>query len=153
MELYVHAIYDYHPMDTEYLSFNKGDIIRLLEKPDLEDGWLFGLVHEKKGKFPADYVEDYQPVCSYSLLLFVFSCCLSFSSFLFTFLVFLFVLLFCFCFSSQYRELQTCRETKLKNSSTRSIIVHDVSILYSLSHIINTSHTALVLALEFSAVF
>ena len=52
-------------MESEFLSFSRGDIIRILEKTDLEDGWLFGFVHDKKGKFPASYVEDYQPVSNF----------------------------------------------------------------------------------------
>ena len=58
----MHALCDFKPTENGFLSFNRGDIIRILDRTDLEDGWLFGIVQDKKGKFPANCVEDYDPV-------------------------------------------------------------------------------------------
>jgi len=61
-EFYVHSICDFNTNEEEgFLSFRRGDIIRILEKHDLEEGWLYGFVHDKRGKFPANYVEEYHP--------------------------------------------------------------------------------------------
>ena len=63
IEIYVHSLCDFNPVEEDgFLTFQRGDIIRILEKPDLEEGWLFGFVHDKRGKFPANYVEEYNPV-------------------------------------------------------------------------------------------
>ena len=61
-ERYVRALFDHQPVGTAYLCFRKDDIIRVFDKPDLEQGWLYGLVHEERGKFPEEYVEEYEPV-------------------------------------------------------------------------------------------
>ena len=61
--MYVHSLCDFNTNEEEgFLSFRRGDIIRILERHDLEEGWLYGFVHDKRGRFPANYVEEYHPV-------------------------------------------------------------------------------------------
>lgn len=54
----VHIYYnrfDYEGEEADDLSFEAGDIIRLLER--IGDEWLKGELNEKTGIFPASYVE------------------------------------------------------------------------------------------------
>ena len=59
----MHSLCDFNPTEEDgYLSFQKGDVIRILESSDLEDGWLYGFFNDKRGRFPANFVEEYHPV-------------------------------------------------------------------------------------------
>uniref|UniRef100_A0A8D0L6C5 Nitric oxide synthase trafficking n=1 Tax=Sphenodon punctatus TaxID=8508 RepID=A0A8D0L6C5_SPHPU len=52
----VNALYDYHAKRDDELSLEKGDVIIIHQKHD--DGWWYGTLQERKGHFPASYVED-----------------------------------------------------------------------------------------------
>jgi len=58
------AIADYEIDDKNLLSFQRGDIITIIEKDDQTgSGWYSGMVQkDKKGKFPADLVEIIIPI-------------------------------------------------------------------------------------------
>ncbi|XP_032227086.2 unconventional myosin-XV isoform X2 [Nematostella vectensis] len=53
---YVRAMYDYVTQEPNLLSFKKGDVIQIIDKPDIEEGWLFGVFASNNGYFPAEYV-------------------------------------------------------------------------------------------------
>jgi hypothetical protein len=45
------------------LNFKKGDVIQITDKPDLEEGWFFGIFAGRSGYFPAEYVTHIKEVC------------------------------------------------------------------------------------------
>uniref|UniRef100_A0A8D0GYU0 Nitric oxide synthase trafficking n=1 Tax=Sphenodon punctatus TaxID=8508 RepID=A0A8D0GYU0_SPHPU len=55
----VNALYDYHAKRDDELSLEKGDVIIIHQKHD--DGWWYGTLQERKGHFPASYVEEFSP--------------------------------------------------------------------------------------------
>ena len=59
---YVRAIYDYITQEPSFLSFKKGDIIKVIDKPIKEEGWLFGVCAEHTGYFPSEYVTHIKEV-------------------------------------------------------------------------------------------
>ncbi|XP_043910270.1 adapter molecule crk [Protopterus annectens] len=57
---YVKALFDFNGNDDEDLPFKKGDILKILEKP--EDQWWNAQDSEgKRGMIPVPYVEKYRP--------------------------------------------------------------------------------------------
>ena len=50
------ALYDYKPQSDDDLELKENDIVTLLEKADNEE-WYHGQVGERKGWFPAKYVQ------------------------------------------------------------------------------------------------
>ncbi|XP_004577378.2 nostrin [Ochotona princeps] len=50
------ALYSFQARQEDELSLEKGDIVIIHEKKD--EGWWFGSLNEKKGHFPAAYVEE-----------------------------------------------------------------------------------------------
>ncbi|XP_041434043.1 unconventional myosin-XV-like [Xenopus laevis] len=58
---YVVAVQNYVTEDKSFLSFHKGDIIRLQALDGLEKGWKFGAIHSRAGLLPAECV---QPVAA-----------------------------------------------------------------------------------------
>ena len=53
---YVRAMYDYITQESTLLNFKKGDVVKVIDKPDLEIGWLFGVCAGRTGYFPTEYV-------------------------------------------------------------------------------------------------
>ena len=53
---YVKAKYDYITNESTLLSFKQGDVIKLVAKGNLSDGWLYGELRSSEGYFPAEYV-------------------------------------------------------------------------------------------------
>lgn len=51
--MYVRALYSFRSDDPTSLSFNQGDMIRVLTQ--LESGWWDGIVHGQRGWFPSNY--------------------------------------------------------------------------------------------------
>ncbi|KAF7248230.1 Nostrin, partial [Varanus komodoensis] len=59
------ALYDYHTEREDELHLRKGDVIVIHRKE--EDGWWYGSINEKRGIFPATYVEEFIPPTAKSL--------------------------------------------------------------------------------------
>lgn len=57
---YVRALFDFAGNDDEDLPFRKGDILRVLEKPE-EQWWNAANQEGRKGMIPVPYVEKYRP--------------------------------------------------------------------------------------------
>ncbi|KAF7244230.1 Adapter molecule crk [Varanus komodoensis] len=57
---YVRALFDFTGNDDEDLPFKKGDILRILEKPE-EQWWNAEHSEGKRGMIPVPYVEKYRP--------------------------------------------------------------------------------------------
>ncbi|KAM4565665.1 adapter molecule crk [Odontesthes bonariensis] len=57
---YVRAIFDFPGNDEEDLPFRKGDILRVLEKPE-EQWWNAQNSESRTGMIPVPYVEKYRP--------------------------------------------------------------------------------------------
>ncbi|XP_028413164.1 unconventional myosin-XV-like isoform X2 [Dendronephthya gigantea] len=55
---YVKAKFDYITNESTLLSFKQGDVIKLVAKGNLSDGWLYGELSSREGYFPAEYVTD-----------------------------------------------------------------------------------------------
>jgi len=53
------AMYDFAPANDEELGLTKGDVIRLIAKPD--DNWWEGEIGGRSGFFPKTYVKEYKP--------------------------------------------------------------------------------------------
>lgn len=53
------ALYTFRGEQSGDLSFQKGDIIQIVEKSDSTDDWWTGELGGKQGIFPANYVETY----------------------------------------------------------------------------------------------
>lgn len=56
---FVRALFDFSGNDTEDLPFRKGDILRVLDKPE-EQWWNAGNQEGRTGMIPVNYVEKYQ---------------------------------------------------------------------------------------------
>jgi hypothetical protein len=59
---YVKARFDYVTNESTLLSFKQGDVIKLVAKGNLSDGWLYGELRSSEGYFPAEYVTDMSEV-------------------------------------------------------------------------------------------
>lgn len=59
---YVRALYDHVSQEPALLNFKKGDVIKIVPKDDLEEGWVFGIFNNHSGYFPADFVTHIQEV-------------------------------------------------------------------------------------------
>uniref|UniRef100_W5MJT7 V-crk avian sarcoma virus CT10 oncogene homolog n=1 Tax=Lepisosteus oculatus TaxID=7918 RepID=W5MJT7_LEPOC len=57
---YVRALFDFPGNDDEDLPFRKGDVLRILEKPE-EQWWNAQNSEGKAGMIPVPYVEKYRP--------------------------------------------------------------------------------------------
>ena len=56
----VRAVHDYDAQETDELSLKAGDIILVTKaKPSSQDWWE-GIVNDRKGLFPANYVEPFR---------------------------------------------------------------------------------------------
>ena len=63
------AKFDYITNESTLLSFKQGDVIKLVAKGNLSDGWLYGELRSSEGYFPAEYVTDMSEVSWESLLI------------------------------------------------------------------------------------
>lgn len=59
---YVRALYDHVSPELALLNFKKGDVIKIVRKDDLEEGWVYGVFNNQAGYFPADFVTHIQEV-------------------------------------------------------------------------------------------
>ena len=50
------ALYDFDAAEDAELSIRTGDVIEVLAKDGVGDGWWEGVLNGKRGVFPADYV-------------------------------------------------------------------------------------------------
>ncbi|XP_022800015.1 unconventional myosin-XV-like isoform X1 [Stylophora pistillata] len=57
---YVRALYDHVSPEPALLNFKKGDVIKIVRKDDLEEGWVYGVFNNQSGYFPADFVTHIQ---------------------------------------------------------------------------------------------
>ncbi|KAJ7340295.1 plus-end directed microfilament motor [Desmophyllum pertusum] len=57
---YVRALYDHVSPEPSLLNFKKGDVIKIVPKDDLEEGWVYGIFNNHGGYFPADFVTHIQ---------------------------------------------------------------------------------------------
>ncbi|XP_026227749.1 adapter molecule crk [Anabas testudineus] len=64
---YVRALFDFPGNDEEDLPFRKGDILRVLEKPE-EQWWNAQNLEGRAGMIPVPYVEKYRPASPSSLV-------------------------------------------------------------------------------------
>ncbi|KAF9924761.1 hypothetical protein FBU30_005311 [Linnemannia zychae] len=55
MLVLVRAMYDFHSEDPTNLTFLRGDVIQVLAQ--LDSGWWAGLIDDRQGWFPSNYVE------------------------------------------------------------------------------------------------
>lgn len=55
-------MYDYVTQEENMLNFKKGDVIQIIDKPDLEEGWFFGIFAGRSGYFPTEYVTHMKEV-------------------------------------------------------------------------------------------
>uniref|UniRef100_T1JBR9 Unconventional myosin-XV n=1 Tax=Strigamia maritima TaxID=126957 RepID=T1JBR9_STRMM len=55
---YVRAVADYITRESTLLSFRKGDILRIVNNKNqyLDKGWLYGILDDRAGIFPCEYV-------------------------------------------------------------------------------------------------
>lgn len=49
---------DFQAPSKEYLSFKRGNVIRVFDKKDVEPGCLWGVLGDYRGKFPTGLVEE-----------------------------------------------------------------------------------------------
>lgn len=66
-EEYVRALFDFPGNDEEDLPFRKGDILRVLEKPE-EQWWNAQNSEGRAGMIPVPYVEKYRPASPTSMM-------------------------------------------------------------------------------------
>ena len=59
---YVRALYDHVSPEPSLLNFKKGDVIKIVHKEDLQEGWAFGIFNNQNGYFPEEYVTHIQEV-------------------------------------------------------------------------------------------
>ncbi|XP_078347643.1 unconventional myosin-XV-like isoform X3 [Oculina patagonica] len=57
---YVRALYDHVSPEPTLLNFKKGDVIKIVPKDGLEEGWVYGVFNNHGGYFPADFVTHIQ---------------------------------------------------------------------------------------------
>ena len=50
------AVYDYVAVNADELSFVEGEVIQVVAKN--ADGWWHGVIGERQGLFPGNYVEE-----------------------------------------------------------------------------------------------
>lgn len=55
-------MYDYVTQEANMLNFKKGDVIQIIDKPDLDEGWFFGIFADRRGYFPSEYVTHIKEV-------------------------------------------------------------------------------------------
>lgn len=53
------ALFDFTGQNNDEITFKSGDIITVID--EIDKGWWLGEVHLKKGIFPVNYTEDYDP--------------------------------------------------------------------------------------------
>ncbi|OQR67715.1 protein enhancer of sevenless 2B-like [Tropilaelaps mercedesae] len=58
-ECLVRAMYDFTPQEAGELEFRRGEIINVIDRSD--SNWWEGEIGNRKGYFPATYVNPYQP--------------------------------------------------------------------------------------------
>lgn len=58
LEKFVRALGDFQAPSKEYLSFKRGNVIRVFDKKDVEPGCLWGVLGDYRGKFPTGLVEE-----------------------------------------------------------------------------------------------
>ncbi|KAF5374864.1 hypothetical protein D9758_000105 [Tetrapyrgos nigripes] len=51
------ALYDFQAAEAGDLGFQKGDVITITEKSDSTNDWWTGKIDDRKGIFPANFVE------------------------------------------------------------------------------------------------
>ncbi|KAK4511062.1 uncharacterized protein ATC70_012272 [Mucor velutinosus] len=56
---YRRALFDFTGQNQDEISFKTGDIIAVIDEIDV--GWWLGECHQKKGIFPVNYTEEYDP--------------------------------------------------------------------------------------------
>lgn len=55
----VRAMYDFTPQEAGELEFRRGEIINVIDRSD--SNWWEGEIGNRRGYFPATYVNPYQP--------------------------------------------------------------------------------------------
>ena len=56
---YVKAINNHNTNEYGYLPFKKGNLIAIYPKKEIQPGYMWGVLNDKQGIFPASCVEDY----------------------------------------------------------------------------------------------
>lgn len=58
-EKYRRALFDFTGQNNDEITFKTGDVISVID--EIDKGWWLGEVHSKKGIFPVNYTEEYDP--------------------------------------------------------------------------------------------
>ena len=53
------VVYPFTPRVADELKLERGDTVIVLRRGE-DDGWAFGVAHDKMGQFPLNYVEAVQ---------------------------------------------------------------------------------------------
>ncbi|KAL7321463.1 hypothetical protein PS15m_001227 [Mucor circinelloides] len=56
---YRRALFDFTGQNQDEISFRTGDVIAVIDEIDV--GWWLGEIHQKRGIFPVNYTEEYDP--------------------------------------------------------------------------------------------
>ncbi|KAI8639997.1 hypothetical protein BD408DRAFT_391341 [Parasitella parasitica] len=56
---YRRAMFDFKGQNEDEISFKTGDVVAVIEEIDV--GWWLGEIHQKRGIFPVNYTEEYDP--------------------------------------------------------------------------------------------